>query len=144
MTNIITITLGNGRTFVFNKEYALPASIAIMSTQGVVLGAGTTAQIEFRVNPSNAKFNYDIDSPECEIELDFIGSTRAGYATTPENYKLSKVELVYDKQGVVKKGQYRACITDLNVAEGYSEDVALVELSKKVHAFTAGFNGVVE
>ena len=126
LTNIITITLGNGKTFVFNKEYALPASIAILSTKGVVLGAGTTAQIEFRVNPSNARFNYDVESPECEIELDFIGSTRSGYTTAPENYKLSKVELVYDKQGVVKKGQYRAHITDLNVAEGYSEDVALV------------------
>ena len=126
LTNVITITLGNGKTFVFNKEYAVPASIAIMSTQGVVLDAGATAQIEFRVNPSNAKFNYDVESAECEIELDFIGSTRAGYTTAPENYKLSKVELVYDKQGVVKKGQYRAYITDLNVAEGYSEDVALV------------------
>lgn len=78
------------------------------------------------MNPSNARFNYDVESPECEIELDFIGSTRSGYTTAPENYKLSKVELVYDKQGVVKKGQYRAHITDLNVAEGYSEDVALV------------------
>ena len=126
LTNIITITLGNGKTFVFNKEYALPASIAILSTKGVVLGAGTTAQIEFRVNPSNARFNYDVESPECEIELDFIGSTRSGYTTAPENYKLSKVELVYDKQGVVKKGQYRAHITDLKVAEGYSDDVALV------------------
>ena len=126
LTNIITITLGNGKTFVFNKEYALPASIAILSTKGIVLGAGTTAQIEFRVNPSNAKFNYDVESQDCEIGLDFIGSTRAGYTTAPENYKLSKVELVYDKQGVVKKGQYRAHITDLKVAEGYSEDVALV------------------
>lgn len=126
LTNVITITLGNGKTFVFNKEYAVPASIAIMSTKGVVLGAGATAQIEFRVNPSNAKFNYDVESAECEIELDFIGSTRAGYTTAPENYKLSKVELVYDKMGVVKKGHYRAHITDLNVAEGYSEDVALV------------------
>ena len=79
------------------------------------------------MNPSNAKFNYDVESSDCEIELDLLGSnTRASYTSEPLNYKLSKVELVYDKQGVVKQGQYRAYITDLNVAENYVDDVALV------------------
>ena len=126
LTNIVTITMSNGSSFVFNKDYAVPASIAVLTTKPVMLGAGSTATVEFRVNPSNAKFNYDVESPDCEIELDFIGSTRASYTTPPTNYRLSKVELVYDKQGVVKQGQYRAYITDLNLAENYADDVALV------------------
>lgn len=126
LENTVTITLANGKSFVFNKDYAVPSSIAILTTKGVVLDAGVTAALEFRVNPSNAKFNYDVESPLCEIGLDFICETRASYTKVPTDYKLSKVELVYDKQGVVKQGQYRAYITDLNVSENYSDDVAIV------------------
>ena len=127
LTNIVTITMANGKSFVFNKDYALPSSIAILTTKDVVLGAGMTSAFEFRVNPSNAKFNYDVESSDCAIELDLLGSnTRASYISSPSDYKLSKVELVYDKQGVVKQGQYRAYITDLNVAENYADDVAIV------------------
>ena len=122
----ITITMADGSSFTFNKEYIMPTGIAILATRPVLLATGTTASIEFRVNPSNALFNYDITSDSCQIELDCI-TTRAGsYVTTPTNYKLSKVEQVYNEQGVMKEGQYRAYIEDLNVSTLYDEDAALV------------------
>ena len=124
--NIITITLKDGTEFQFKKDYSLPTGISVLSTSGIRLGKGTTSTIEFRVNPSNAKFNFDVDSPECEIELDLVNKTRSSYTTRPINFKLSKVELVYNEQGIVKQGQYRAYITDTEVSEDYIEDAALV------------------
>lgn len=122
----ITITMADGSSFTFNKEYIMPTGIAILATRPVLLATGTTASIEFRVNPSNALFNYDITSDSCQIELDCI-TTRAGsYVTAPTNYKLSKVEQVYNEQGIMKEGQYRAYIEDLNVTTLYDEDAALV------------------
>lgn len=126
-TNIITITMEDGKSYTFNKDYAMPTSIALLSSEGIKLGARTREAIEFRVNPSNAKFNYSVGLYGCEIALDKVGKTRAtSYVTKPTNYKLSTVEQVYDEQGVAKTGQYRAYIRDLGVSDNYIEDAALV------------------
>lgn len=125
-TGVVTITSSDGTSYIFNKEYSTPTSIAILSTGQLKLSEGATSTIEFRVNPSNAKFKFDINSDDCNIELDLIGKTKYSYVTAPENYKLSKVEQVYDEQGVLKIGQYRAYITDLETSLNYEEDVALV------------------
>lgn len=123
----ITITMADGSSFTFDKEYIMPTSIAILSTRPVILASGSTASIEFRVNPSNALFNYNIASDSCQIALDCIATTRAGsYVTTPTNYKLKAVEQVYNEQGVAKEGQYRAYIEDLNISTLYDDDATLV------------------
>ena len=128
VTNVITITMGNGKTFTFNKVYAVPTSIALLATEPLMLGTGTKAQIEFRVNPSNAHFNYTVGGPGCEIALDRVGKTRvtSSYVTKPTNYKLTNVEQVLDEQGQVKNGQYRATIVDNKLSDSYIENVALV------------------
>lgn len=126
-TNIITITMEDGTSYTFNKDYAVPTSIALLSSDGIKLGKGTRGTIEFRVNPSNAMFDYSVGVAGCELELDMVGKTRtSSYVTAPTNYKLTKVEQVYDAQGVAKKGQYRAHITDAGVSDNYIEDAALV------------------
>ena len=123
----ITITMADGSSFVFDKEYIMPTSIAILSSRPVILASGSTGSIEFRVNPSNALFNYDIASDSCQIQLDCISTTRgSSYVTTPTNYKLKTVEQVYNEQGVMKEGQYRAYIEDLNLSTIYDEDATLV------------------
>lgn len=125
--NTFAITLADGTEFTFNKEDELPASIAILTTQNLYLAKGGTVSFEFRVNPSTAIFNYDVDSDNCEIELDRVGVSRSSsYVTTPVNYRLSKVEQVYSNEGVMKEGQYRAYITDLEKSVSYLEQVALV------------------
>jgi hypothetical protein len=124
--NTLTLTLSDGSTFVFNKEDSTPASIALLTTSDLLLSEGGTVSFEFRVNPSTAIFNYDVNSEDCEIELDMVGSSRSSYVTKPVNYKLSKVEQVYSAEGVMKVGQYRAYITDVEKSNDYSEQVALV------------------
>lgn len=125
-TNIIIITLEDGSSYEFNKDYATPTSIAILTTSGVKLGTGTTSTLEFRVNPSNAKFNYDVNDPLCNINLDLVNKTKSSYVTVPTNYKLTKVEQVYNEQGIIRQGQYRAYITDSNISNNYIEDATLV------------------
>ena len=103
VTHEITLTLGNGQTYVFNKTYTMPTSIAILASSAVKLGKGTMATLEFRVNPSNALFNYDLASDQCQISLDKVGTaTRAGkgYVTPPTNYRLTRVTQVFDERGV--------------------------------------------
>ena len=127
VTHIITLTMQDGTTYTFNKVYNTPTSVSIL-TNRLLIGGGSTATFEFRVNPSIATFNYDVTSPDCEIELDRVGTTRGfnSYVTQPTNYKLTKVEQVYDNYGVMKVGQYRAYITDQNLNQSYNDLMALV------------------
>lgn len=128
VTHVISITMQNGKTYTFNKKYDIPSSIGVL-TNKVMLSEGNTATVEFRVNPSNAVFNYDVSSTKCEIEIDKVSEMRrtiASYVTTPSCYKLTKVEQVYDETGNIKKGQYRAHITDLNISKTYHDRVSFV------------------
>lgn len=143
-TNIITITMEDGKSYTFNKAYAVPTSIALLSSEAIKLGKGTRGTIEFRVNPSNARIAFSVAVAGCELELDRVGKTRSSYVTAPTNYKLTKVEQVYDAQGVAKKGQYRAHITDAGVSDNYIEDAALVltvnnENKEKVQISSSAF-----
>ena len=75
-THVITITMANGDSFTFNKKVVTPVSIAIQNTDPIMIGSEATVSFEFRVNPSNASLNYDIESDECEIMLDLVAETR--------------------------------------------------------------------
>lgn len=144
-TGILTLTLGNGTSYVFGKEYSSPSSISILTTKTLRMSEGSIATVEFRVNPSNARFNFDVSSKDCNIELDLLGSVKSSYVTAPKNFRLAKVEQVYNEQGVLKAGQYRAYIADLKVSNNYAEDVALVlsitnSNNEKIQVSSSAFN----
>ena len=127
-THAITILMSNGNSFTFPMHYVSPTSIAILNVSPIYLSMGTQASVEFRVNPSNASFTLNGD--DCQIKLDKIGAvqdTRSSYVTTPSNYKLVRVEQVYDGDTEqMKEGQYRAIIEDTKNPVEYDEMVALV------------------
>ena len=123
----VTLTMGNGQTYTFATTYTLPTGIAILTTKPLQLAKGSTASFEFRVNPSKALFNYDITSEQCQIALDQIETgTRGSYVTTPVHCQLASISQVYDEQGVMKEGQYRAVIEDMGKSENYDDHLALV------------------
>ena len=124
-TGVITIIMANGDFFKFNQKKIIPSSIAILGSEPLMIGKEGTVSFEFRVNPSNASFDYNVESYGCEIHLDLVAEAKS-YITTPSNYKLSKVEPVYNEQGVMKVGQYKAYITDLGLNTDYNDLVALV------------------
>lgn len=127
ISHTITLTMQNGQVYRFNIRYNTPTSIELL-TNKIKIGAGMTVSFEFRVNPSNATFNYDLLSEACELSLDRAGlATRAtGYVTDPANYTLTQVEQVYGINGIIKEGQYRAYIKDKGISDHYDELMALV------------------
>lgn len=131
-TEAYSIRLSDGQILVFNsKEIVYPTGIVLL-TQHVSYMRGTEVSFEFRVNPSNAIFNYDLASGQSDITLDRIGEakTYSSYVNTPERYDLIKIEPATDANGNSKKGQYRAYIRDKARTDGYKDAVALVLSSK--------------
>ena len=126
------IALKDGQQFVFNrKEIIYPTGIVLLTQQMSFL-RGTEVMFEFRVNPSNAIFNYDVSSSLCDIALDRIGEvkTYSPAVNPPVQYSLIKIEQSTDGNGNLKPGQYRAYIRDRGQTAGYKDAVALVLASK--------------
>lgn len=122
----VTINAANGQAYSFKKSKIIPTGISILANK-IYQSANNTVSVEFRVNPSNASFNYDVTSANCELALDNVGAaTKASYVTEPTNYRLTGVEQVYDNTGARKEGQYKAYITDSGKDTSYDELAALV------------------
>ena len=127
-TGEYTITLFDDEIIVFNgKEFVYPTGLVSL-TQDIKFMKNTEVSIEFRVNPSNAIFNYDVDSEDCQIEFDMTKkiNTYSSYVTTPERCRLTCIEQVKDANGKIKEGQYRAYIRDNGGSEAYKYVTALV------------------
>lgn len=127
----ITLVMADGSSFEFRMDFSTPTSIALLTVAPIQLSRGTQASFEFRVNPSNAQFDFEGETPE--IVLDKVGTapkrTRrkvGSYVTPPTNYRLVRVEQVYDGAGRIKEGQYRAVVEDLKHDLVYDEMAALV------------------
>lgn len=125
--HLVSLTLQGGDAFQFKMKRVVPQSIGILSNK-IRLAGDCTSYFDFRVNPSDATFNFNLASEGCEIALDRTGdATKAGgYITAPTNYQLLRVEQAYDKQGKRKSGQYRAYIKDLNRSVDYDDLISLV------------------
>lgn len=131
-THIITLVMADGSIFSFNLDVAYANSIVLLSTN-LPIGYRSISTFEFRINPSNAVFNYDVENGNCQIELDKVGNTRAvanSYVTNPVNYELIKIEPSVNEVGEVKEGQYKAYVKDLGLSSTYKE-LATVVLSTK-------------
>lgn len=118
---------------VINDVKVYPNSINIISSANIKMGFGCTSTIDFRVSPSDAFFNYDVTAPNCQIELDYLGSNsntainvRSGYVTKTTHIKLTKVEQMYDNEQRKLEGQYRAYITDQREIRNYDDRHCLI------------------
>ncbi len=131
MTGIVTIELADGTSFEFGLEVNYPTSIVLLN-DSLVFGKEATATFEFRVNPSNATINYNLEGENPQIKLDLL-ATRANaesYVNEPLNYKLTSITPSLNEKGEVKVGQYTATVTDLEQSTKYDEKVALVIQSR--------------
>ena len=122
-----TIKLLDGRILVFNRrEIIYPTGIVIL-TQDIKFMKNTEVPVEFRVNPSNAIFNYDVLSENCQIHFDMVGKVNTySYVTKPENCRLTRIEQVKGDDGKIKEGQYKAYIRDNGEFDAYKYTTALV------------------
>ena len=130
-SDVYTILLKNEQQYVFfTKEMILPAGVAIL-TQSVKFLKNMEVAIEFRVNPSNAIFNYDVNSGDCQIAIDMTNKvTIRSYVTDPEQCRLTRIEQAKDKNGNVKEGQYVVYVADNGGNNAYIYNLALVMSTK--------------
>lgn len=96
----------------------LPEKVEIVNLQDVVFGYGGTEKIEFIVTPSDADFNYDVSSADCEIKLELRGGSSS--FATPEYFRLDNISLVS-----AEEGRYQATMTDLNKSRDYDQNAVL-------------------
>ena len=124
----VTITMTDGTDYLLARKYPAPNGVFVNNPDKLTMTKGRTKTVTFRVNPSNAHFEYDMTSEVAEIALDLVGQkTKASnYVTTPENYTLEKVEKMCDEEGNVLKGQYTAYISDSRKSTEYDEQVSFV------------------
>lgn len=86
---------------------------------GLKMAYGTTERFEFTVTPADAVFNYDVDSPDCQIGIYIYDYSGLTYKKS-ENYKLTDVTLISPEEG-----RYEASVTDLNKSKDYSDRVVV-------------------
>ena len=132
-TKIITLTMADGTSFAFNMDVTYPTGIILLNNK-LSLGKDVTETFEFRVNPSNALLDINVEGGTSQVALDKISSvTRTGatsYITTPRNYKLIKIEPAVNDAGKIKVGQYKAYVQDTGKEENYNEQISLVISTK--------------
>ena len=127
-TSEYKITLFDDQVLVFNgKEIVYPTGLVTL-TNDIKFMKNTEVSIEFRVNPSNAIFNYDVNTEDCQIEFDMAEkiNTYSSYVTSPEKCRLTRIEQVKNEKGEVKEGQYRAYIRDKGESGNYKYTTAIV------------------
>lgn len=127
-TGVITITMADGTKFCFNLDIAYPTGIVVL-TDKVTVAPNAQSVFEFRVNPSNARFEPVVDGENANLQLDMVGTradAAASYVTVPDNYRLVSVEKSKTSLGEIKQGQYTAVIEDSGKSYQYSENVVVV------------------
>jgi hypothetical protein len=125
-TGIITLEMADGTIYKFNLDVTFPTGIVILA-ETVVMPRGGETSVAFRVNPSNAvvDLNLEQDTPMFQLDMVLNKMTRS-YVTEPEYYAISKIEALTDKDGNIIEGQYIASIKDLGVSTDYCQGVAVV------------------
>ena len=107
-----------------------PQSIVILDKE-VTIKPGYTANIEFRVNPSNA----DVDFKSFNLDLISTDTKLVSYITEPVNLKLKSIK--YSRENKMNlRGQYTMTIEDKNLSTDYCERVAIVYKTKNEAGLT--------
>lgn len=96
-----------------DKAEDKPSLFRVLIHDSVVeLDPGGSSETVFSVQDPDYIFNFDVNSPGCEVFLMGPSGKR------PENYRLSFVKMI-------SEGRYSAVIEDLGKERGYSDDVHL-------------------
>ena len=128
-TGAIGACTDTGKTEELEELEDLQPKGIVAVTRNVSLSPESVEALLFRVTPSNARFNLEVDSKESAIQLDVRESSHVDVGagvTSPKHYRLKSIEPSSDGNGGVTEGLYTAYIEDLGTLEAYSDKVALV------------------
>ena len=126
----ISLVMADGAEYQFNLDVVFPTGIVVLA-ESVILPKDGTSTFEFRVNPSNAVVDLNLDSDNPMIQLDMaVSSMTRSYVTAPEYYQIEKVEPAVGVDGKIKEGQYLVSLKDLGVSDDYCQGAAIVVNTK--------------
>ncbi|MBR4119471.1 MAG: DUF4876 domain-containing protein [Bacteroidales bacterium] len=125
LTGEITLTMASGKEYKFGSKVVYPTSIIVLTKEVEIETEGATAEIEFRVNPSNAVIT------KADIAIDKISpkAYAESYVTVSENYEIEGLRASVNGKGETLRGQYILTIKDKGAGE-YSENCTLVITTK--------------
>ena len=125
-SGVISLLMADGVEYKFNLDVVFPTGIVVLA-ESVIMPRGGDNSFLFRVNPSNAvvDFNVEQENPMFQLDVCLESMTRS-YVTSPKNFKIEKIEEFMDVDGNVVSGQYIARIKDLGVSSDYCQGVTLV------------------
>ena len=126
----ISLVMADGAEYQFNLDVVFPTGIVVLA-ESVILPKDGTSTFEFRVNPSNAVVDLNLDSDNPMIQLDMaVSSMTRSYVTAPEYYQIEKIEPAVGVDGKIKEGQYLVSLKDLGVSDDYCQGAAIVVNTK--------------
>ena len=125
-SGIITLEMGDGTIYKFNLDVTFPTGIVVLA-ESVIMPRGGETSFAFRVNPSNAvvDLNLEQDTPMFQLDMVLDEMTRS-YVTEPENFSIEKIEALTNEDGNIIEGQYIVSIKDLGVSADYCQGAAVV------------------
>ena len=123
---IVTITMSSGKQYNFGQALNYPTSIVIINDEILVEEADGTAEIEFYINPSNAK----ITKEDIVINQITIKNQLKSYANPTQNYEIISLESVPNSKGEQSGGHYKLIIKHKGEDGVYREICTLVISSK--------------
>ena len=122
----ITLEMADGSVYQFNLDVTYPTGIVVLAETVFLPREGKTS-FAFRVNPSNAVVDLNLDQENPMFQLDMVlGEMTRSYVTKPEYYSIDVIEASTDKDGNVIEGQYVVTVKDLGVSEDYCQGAAIV------------------
>ncbi len=143
LTGVIAACTDTGKTEELEELEDLQPKGIVAVTRNISLSPESVEALLFRVTPSNARFNIEVDSKGSAIQLDVRESSHVDVGagvTSPVHYRLKRIEPSTDGSGGVIEGQYTAYIEDLGTLEAYSDKVALVITAKDDRGEEARFS----
>ncbi|MBR5241009.1 MAG: hypothetical protein IKW05_03635, partial [Muribaculaceae bacterium] len=123
---IVTITMSSGKQYNFGQALNYPTSIVIINDEILVEEADGTVEIEFYINPSNAK----ITKEDIVINQITIKNQLKSYANPTQNYEIISLESVPNSKGEQSAGHYKLIIKHKGEDGVYRETCTLVISSK--------------
>ncbi len=126
---MVSITMSSGKQYNFGQALNYPTSIVILNDEILVEEKYGTAEVEFYINPSNAKITKE-EIVINQLETVELKSYAESYAKPSPNYEIVSLENSVNDKGEKLKGQYKLTIKHIGDSGFYGELCTLVISTK--------------
>ena len=126
---MVSITMSSGKQYNFGQALNYPTSIVLLKKEFLISEEGGTAEIEFFVNPSNAKITKE-DIVINQLETGMLKSYAESYANPSPNYEIVSLENSVNDKGEQLQGRYKLTIKHIGEFGFYEEYCTLVISTK--------------